>query len=292
MTDVWPVVELTASIAHIEMSATAVCAVTHSDCYWRPVYERLLFNSWADSLHYSYVSLAWASLTNCRLAVFYSQLGWQLTPLVDMPSLRATDERFVSGSRSDCERLMICSWDDSWLCVCTYPMCFMCELCVCEYWLPFDMIADTVYKWSHSDYYRRADCDRSLIRSWYERWHCLCDCPYWLLCTSDLWVTPDYYLSWQLTLLVCINVLIATDRWFAPRGVDKYAVSGAWSCCALTCGEGESSLISCPLLNCCEHMERSYLTDDSMLNRLVDVIRDSWVFQFALGKRSSGRHDR
>lgn len=202
----------------------------------------------------------------------------------------------VSGSRSDCERLMICSWDDSWIRMCTYPTCFTCELCAYDYWLPFDMITDTAYTWPHSDYYRRTDCDIYIyiymIRSWDERWHCLCDCSYWLLFTSDLWVTSDYYLSWQLTLLVCTHVLIATDRLFALRGVDKYAVSGAWACCAFTCGEGAASLISCPLLNCCEHMERSYLTDDSMLNRLVDVIRDWWVFKFALGKRSSGRHDR
>ena len=109
--------------------------------------------------------------------------------------------------------------------VCALTPCVLCASCACAI-MP------------HSDYYRRADCDRSLIRSWDERWHCLCDCPYWLICTSDLWVTPDYYLSWQLTLLACIHVLIATDRWFAPRGVDKYAVSGAWSCCAFTCGEG------------------------------------------------------
>lgn len=124
--------------------------------------------------------------------------------------------------------------------VCALTSCASCAICVCDYWLPFDMIADTAYTLPHSDYYRRAHCDRYLIRNWDGRWPCLCDCPYWLSCASDLWRTSDYYLSWQLTLLVCINVLIVTDRWFAPRGVDKYAVSGAWACCAFTCSEGES----------------------------------------------------
>lgn len=138
----------------------------------------------------------------------------------------------VSGSRSDCERLMICSWDDSWIRMCTYPTCFTCELCAYDYWLPFDMITDTAYTWPHSDYYRRTDCDIyiyiwfvvemsvgtacaiahtdcylraicewHLIIIWADSWRCLCAHMFWLpltdcslsaVLTSMLWVGPEH----------------------------------------------------------------------------------------------------